>query len=89
MTVPAVVALVALPAVAAFRLATCVVLITLRGAVPVAILLLNTVALTCALTSNAVNVPWLVIFGCAAVVTVPAVVALVALPAVAAFRFAT
>ena len=41
--------------------------------------MLPTVALP--VTDNALNVPTLVIFGCAAVVTVPAVVALVALVA--------
>jgi hypothetical protein len=42
-----------------------------------------------AVTVNPLSVPTLVIFGCAAVVTVPAVVAEVADPAVAAFRLAT
>ena len=62
-TVPAVVALVALPAVAAFRLATCVVLVTTRGAVPVAILLVNVFAVIVALTLNPVNVPTDVMLG--------------------------
>ena len=79
-TVPAV---VAVPAAATFRLATCVVDVTINGAVPVAILDLKMVALACALTSSAVKVPNEVILGCAAAVTVPAV------PAVAAFKLAT
>ena len=94
-TVPAVVALpavVAVPALATLRLATWVVDVTVNGAVPVVILLTNLVAVTTPFTPSEVNVPTLVIFGCAAVVTVAAVVALpavVADPAVAAFKLAT
>jgi len=82
-TVPAV---VALPAVATFRFATCVIEVTVNGAVPVATFDTSVEAVTVPLTPNEVNVPTDVMFGCAAVVTVPAVVAL---PAVATFRFAT
>ena len=41
---------------------------------------MNATAVTVPLTPSEVNVPTLVMFGCAAVVTVPAVVALVAAP---------
>ena len=60
---PAVVALVALPAVAAFRLATCVVEVTVNGAVPVAMLLVKVLAVTVPLTPKLVRVPTEVIFG--------------------------
>ena len=98
-TVPAV---VALPAVATDKLATCVVDVTTNGAVPVAIFDINcgvvilALARTCAVpklptlalpvTLKLASVPVLVMFGCALVVTVPAVVAL---PAVATDKFAT
>ena len=44
------------------------------------VLAVNATAVTVPLTPSEVNVPTLVMFGCAAVVTVPAVVALVAAP---------
>ena len=64
------------------------VLVTVNGAVPVATLLTKKLAVmlpavaklpdvVVPVTPNEVSVPTLVIFGCAAVVTVPAVVALV------------
>ena len=62
------------------------VLVTINGAVPVAMFELKIVALACALTYKLANVPKDVMFGCAAVVTVPAVVEL---PAVATFKLAT
>ena len=52
-----------LPAVATFKLATCVVDVTVSGAVPVAMLLVKLFAVTAALTLSAVSVPTLVIFG--------------------------
>ena len=88
-TVPAVVAEVADPAVATFKFATCVVDVTVNGAVPVATFDISVLAVTEPLTPNDVSVPTEVMFGCAAVVTVPAVVADVAVPAVATFKFAT
>jgi len=88
-TVPAV---VADPAVATFKFATWVVLVTVNGAVPIATFDTSVEAVTAPDTPSDVNVPTEVIFGCAAVVTVPAVVAdpaVVALPAVATFKLAT
>ena len=85
-TVPAV---VAVPAAATFRLATCVVDVTMNGAVPVAMLDWNTVAFACAFTLRAVSVPNDVMLGWAAVVTVPAVVADTAVPEAATLRLAT
>ena len=85
----------AVPAVATFKFATRVVEVTVNGAVPVAIVEINCpvtlafAAVTLPVTARLVNVPTLVILGCAAVVTVPAVVAVPAKPAVAAFRLAT
>jgi len=75
-----------------FRFATRVVLVTVNGAVPVATLEIKRLAVTVPalaklpevvlpVTVNEVKDPTLVIFGCAAVVTVPAVVALLALVA--------
>jgi hypothetical protein len=48
--------------------------------VPFARLPMKLAAVALPVTANALNVPTLVMFGCAAVVTVPAVVALVAAP---------
>jgi len=62
----AVVTVPAVPAVATFRLATCVVDVTTNGAVPDA-----KVEVSCPLVVKEVNVPTEVMFGCAAVVTVP------------------
>jgi hypothetical protein len=77
----AVVTVPATPAVATFKFATCVVEVTTNGAVPLA-----KVDVICPEVLKDVSVPTLVMFGCAAVVTVPAVVAL---PAVATLKFAT
>ena len=52
----------------------------MNGAVPVATFDVNVLAVTVPLTPNDVNVPTEVMFGWAAVVTVPAVVAEVAAP---------
>ena len=79
-------------AYATFKLATRVVEVTVNGAVPVATFevsvlattapaVLRLPALALPVTASEVNVPTLVMLGCAAVVTVPAVVALVALVA--------
>ena len=70
-TEPAVVAESAVPAVAAFRFATCVVEVTINGAVPVATFDVNVLAVTVPVTPSDDNVPVEVIFGCAAVVKVP------------------
>ena len=53
---------------------------TVNGAVPVATFEVSVLAVTVPLTPSDVNVPTEVILGWAAVVTVPAVVALVAAP---------
>jgi hypothetical protein len=65
----------AVPAVATFKFATRVVDVTVNGAVPTAILEINCVPVIVPFAPNEVRVPTLVIFGWAAVVTVPAVVA--------------
>ena len=62
-------------AYATFKLDTRVVLVTVNGAVPVVTFEINRLAVTLPLEFSAVNVPTLVMLGCAAVVTVPAVVA--------------
>ena len=54
-----------------FKFATRVVEVTVKGAVPVAILLTNVPAVTAPVTPNELSVPTLVIFGCAFVVNVP------------------
>jgi hypothetical protein len=71
------------PAVATFKFATCVVEVTVNGAVPIAMFDTSVLAVTAPLTPNDVSVPTLVMFGCAAVVTVSDI------PAAATFRFAT
>ena len=76
---------------ATYKLGTTVVLVTVNGAIPVATLLTKKLAVmfpavaklplvVVAVTASDDNVPTLVMFGCAFVVTVPAVVALVAAP---------
>jgi hypothetical protein len=74
------VALSAAPAVATFKFATRVVDVTVNGAVPTAILEINRVPVIVPLAPNEVNVPTLVMLGCAFVVTVPAVVAALTVP---------
>ena len=61
-TITLLVPLIRLPAVATFRLATCVVLVTVKGAVPVAILLVKLFAVIAALTLRPVSVPTEVMF---------------------------
>ena len=84
-TALAVVAKVARPAVATFKFATCVVLVTVNGAVPGAILDIKRLAVTIPavfklpevvlpVTVKLVNVPTLVMFGCALVVNDPCIV---------------
>ena len=78
-TVPAVVAdpaVVAVPALATLILATCVVLVTVKGGVPVITLDVIVLAVINPDTDKLPNVPTDVIFPCAEAVTVSAINAL-------------